>query len=256
MARQEAEPAFHRSSAEFGDTRLKLVLLACWGNQSSGGSPYSYCGSMEQSVCCYVPRGARPVGLLPVLNKSKCGRKGNVAAAVGDRKTDGLADLGEWPWHVSRLLLLSYLRPAPSPFSAARVAPPSAAATGAAAAAAAAVAGASAQFLLQFRHFLLCFCFFFLRFITLFPFFLFFCTMANCRHYRLHTHTHTHTHTHDSYQLMIFDASRKKRVSAQQVKVGARLNRRGCFYSALLFKVLKRLEKRLETLERGTKTKP
>ena len=52
-------------------------------------------------MCCYVPRGARPVGLLPVLNKSKCGRKGNVAAAVGDRKTDGLADLGEWPWHVS-----------------------------------------------------------------------------------------------------------------------------------------------------------
>ena len=58
---------------------------------------------MDQSVCCYVPRGARPVGLLPVLNnKSKCGRKGNVAAAVGDRKrSDGLADLGEWPWHVS-----------------------------------------------------------------------------------------------------------------------------------------------------------
>jgi hypothetical protein len=56
---------------------------------------------MDQSVCCYVPRGARPIGLLPVLNKSKCGRKGNVAAAVGDRKrSDGLADLGEWPWHV------------------------------------------------------------------------------------------------------------------------------------------------------------
>ena len=69
----------------------------------SGGSAYSYCGNMDQSVCCYVPRGARPVGLLPVLNKSKCGRKGNVAAAVGDRKrTDGLADLGEWPWHVSQ----------------------------------------------------------------------------------------------------------------------------------------------------------
>lgn len=56
---------------------------------------------MEQSVCCYVPRGARPVGLLPVLHKSKCGRKGNVAAAAGDLKSDGLADLGEWPWHVS-----------------------------------------------------------------------------------------------------------------------------------------------------------
>jgi hypothetical protein len=68
---------------------------------SSGGSAYSYCGNMDQSVCCYVPRGARPIGLLPVLNKSKCGRKGNVAAAVGDRKrSDGLADLGEWPWHV------------------------------------------------------------------------------------------------------------------------------------------------------------
>ena len=70
----------------------------------SGGSAYSYCGNMDQSVCCYVPRGARPIGLLPVLNKSKCGRKGNVAAAVGDRKrSDGLADLGEWPWHVRHL---------------------------------------------------------------------------------------------------------------------------------------------------------
>lgn len=76
----------------------------------SGGSAYSYCGNMDQSVCCYVPRGARPVGLLPVLNKSKCGRKGNVAAAVGDRKrTDGLADLGEWPWHVSQNPLMSTL---------------------------------------------------------------------------------------------------------------------------------------------------
>lgn len=67
---------------------------------------------MDQSVCCYVPRGARPVGLLPVLNnKSKCGRKGNVAAAVGDRKrTDGLADLGEWPWHVSRVAVSSSFR--------------------------------------------------------------------------------------------------------------------------------------------------
>lgn len=76
-----------------------------WACITSGGSPYSYCGNMDQSVCCYVPRGARPVGLLPVLNnKSKCGRKGNVAAAVGDRKrTDGLADLGEWPWHAAVL---------------------------------------------------------------------------------------------------------------------------------------------------------
>ncbi|XP_057368076.1 phenoloxidase-activating factor 2-like [Daphnia carinata] len=75
-----------------------------WACITSGGSAYSYCGNMDQSVCCYVPRGARPIGLLPVLNKSKCGRKGNVAAAVGDRKrTDGLADLGEWPWHAAVL---------------------------------------------------------------------------------------------------------------------------------------------------------
>ncbi|XP_046449365.1 phenoloxidase-activating factor 2-like isoform X2 [Daphnia pulex] len=75
-----------------------------WACITSGGSAYSYCGNMDQSVCCYVPRGARPIGLLPVLNKSKCGRKGNVAAAVGDRKrSDGLADLGEWPWHAAVL---------------------------------------------------------------------------------------------------------------------------------------------------------
>lgn len=82
---------------------------------------------MEQSVCCYVPHGARPVGLLPVLNKSKCGRKGNNVVAGGgsassskrpggnqpasssSTRTDGLADLGEWPWHVSLSVLLLLL---------------------------------------------------------------------------------------------------------------------------------------------------
>jgi hypothetical protein len=82
----------------------------------SGGSPYSYCGNMEQSVCCYVPRGARPVGLLPVLNKSKCGRKGNNVPASSsstgshnNKRTDGLADLGEYPWHVSKRLASFFL---------------------------------------------------------------------------------------------------------------------------------------------------
>ena len=61
---------------------------------------------MEQSVCCYVPKGARPVGLLPVLNKSKCGRKGKIAVADHkQQRGDGLADLGEYPWHVSIILL-------------------------------------------------------------------------------------------------------------------------------------------------------
>ena len=67
---------------------------------------------MEQSVCCYVPRGARPVGLLPVLNKSKCGRKGNNVPAsstgANNKRTDGLADLGEYPWHVSKCLRRSF----------------------------------------------------------------------------------------------------------------------------------------------------
>lgn len=78
-----------------------------WTCITSGGSPYSYCGNMEQSVCCYVPRGARPVGLLPVLNKSKCGRKGNNVPAsstgANNKRTDGLADLGEYPWHAAVL---------------------------------------------------------------------------------------------------------------------------------------------------------
>jgi hypothetical protein len=96
---------------------LKIHSFPFWLNffwfsfPSSGGSAYSYCGNMDQSVCCYVPRGARPIGLLPVLNKSKCGRKGNVAAAVGDRKrSDGLADLGEWPWHVRSRIVEQHKR--------------------------------------------------------------------------------------------------------------------------------------------------
>jgi len=93
----DVEP--HQQHNQFG-----CDCMEYWTCITSGGSPYSYCGSMEQSVCCYVPKGARPVGLLPVLNKSKCGRKGKIAVADHkQQRGDGLADLGEYPWHAAVL---------------------------------------------------------------------------------------------------------------------------------------------------------
>ena len=68
----------------------------------SGGNPYSYCGLSETNVCCFVPKGAKPVGLLPPStgqrpNKGRCGKKGN------DYRQDGIAEPAEWPWHVSHM---------------------------------------------------------------------------------------------------------------------------------------------------------
>ncbi|CAG2054325.1 unnamed protein product, partial [Timema podura] len=59
-----------------------------------GGSPYSYCGLSESSVCCFVPAGAKQVGILPRgPSKSRCGYKGR------DSGKRGVAEPGEWPWH-------------------------------------------------------------------------------------------------------------------------------------------------------------
>ena len=108
----QSQSPMKKNIKEMEHKRISIILL----NQrsfcafNSGGSPYSYCGSMEQSVCCYVPKGARPVGLLPVLNKSKCGRKGKIAVADHkQQRGDGLADLGEYPWHVSIFYIYIYI---------------------------------------------------------------------------------------------------------------------------------------------------
>ncbi|XP_067005508.1 chymotrypsin-like protease CTRL-1 [Anabrus simplex] len=73
-----------------------------WGCVMSGGTPYSYCGLSESSVCCFVPPGAKPVGLFPptpgtATTKGRCGHKG------ADSGRDGYAEPAEWPWHAAIL---------------------------------------------------------------------------------------------------------------------------------------------------------
>ncbi|XP_063243651.1 phenoloxidase-activating factor 2-like isoform X2 [Bacillus rossius redtenbacheri] len=69
-----------------------------WNCVMSGGNPYSYCGLTESHVCCFVPVGAQPVGLLPVRpGKARCGHKGR------DSGRTGVAEPTEWPWHAAIL---------------------------------------------------------------------------------------------------------------------------------------------------------
>ncbi len=63
----------------------------------SGGEAYSYCGIDDGEVCCFVPRNAEPVGILPTPSRARCGKKGF------DSGQEGEADMAEWPWHAAIL---------------------------------------------------------------------------------------------------------------------------------------------------------
>jgi hypothetical protein len=84
------------------NSMLRIYTIDADFTSCSGGNPYSYCGLSETNVCCFVPKGAKPVGLLPPSrgqrpNKGRCGKKGN------DAGQDGIAEPAEWPWHVSHV---------------------------------------------------------------------------------------------------------------------------------------------------------
>ncbi|KAJ9575802.1 hypothetical protein L9F63_007343, partial [Diploptera punctata] len=87
------------NEAEHSHTSTGCDCMEYWTCVMSGGNPYSYCGLSESNVCCFVPQGAKPVGLFPSSNsvsqpnKGRCGKKGN------DSGRDGIAEPAEWPWH-------------------------------------------------------------------------------------------------------------------------------------------------------------
>lgn len=73
-----------------------------WECITSGGKPVSYCGPSENQVCCFIPKNAKPVGILPRPSnkRSQCGRKGSTIQS----SNDGNAEIAEWPWQVLLLL--------------------------------------------------------------------------------------------------------------------------------------------------------
>lgn len=68
-----------------------------WSCITRGGNPYSYCGIHAHEVCCFVPRNAEPIGILPTPSRARCGKKGFDAGHEGE------ADMAEWPWHAAIL---------------------------------------------------------------------------------------------------------------------------------------------------------
>lgn len=85
---------------------LYLIPFHCYEFTSfytfRGGNPYSYCGIHAHEVCCFVPRNAEPIGILPTPSRARCGKKGFDAGHEGE------ADMAEWPWHVS--IYCTYIR--------------------------------------------------------------------------------------------------------------------------------------------------
>ncbi|XP_069688097.1 chymotrypsinogen 2-like isoform X2 [Periplaneta americana] len=90
------------NEADHGHSTSGCDCMEYWTCVMSGGNPYSYCGLSESNVCCFVPQGAKPVGLFPPAtghrpNKGRCGKKGI------DSGRDGIAEPSEWPWHAAVL---------------------------------------------------------------------------------------------------------------------------------------------------------
>ena len=83
-----------------GGNHFGCDCMEYWTCILGGGTPYSYCGIHAHDVCCFVPVNAEPVGILPTPSRSRCGKKGQ------DSGRDGEADMAEWPWHVSVIVIV------------------------------------------------------------------------------------------------------------------------------------------------------
>jgi len=59
------------SLASFGGDHGKFECgcMEYWTCVTSGGEAYSYCGIDDSDVCCFVPRNAEPVGILPTPSR-------------------------------------------------------------------------------------------------------------------------------------------------------------------------------------------
>jgi len=77
--------------------KFECGCMEYWSCVTSGGEAYSYCGIDDSDVCCFVPKNAEPVGILPTPNRNRCGKKGF------DSGHEGEADMAEWPWHAAIL---------------------------------------------------------------------------------------------------------------------------------------------------------
>lgn len=90
-----SSPNVVASAGSAGHHKFECGCMEYWTCVTSGGEAYSYCGIDDHDVCCFVPRNAEPVGILPTPSRSRCGKKGF------DSGHEGEADMAEWPWHVS-----------------------------------------------------------------------------------------------------------------------------------------------------------
>ncbi len=68
---------------EHGHHSFECSCMEYWTCVTSGGEIYSYCGIGDGEVCCFVPRNAEPVGILPTPSRARCGKKGFDSGQVG-----------------------------------------------------------------------------------------------------------------------------------------------------------------------------